>query len=100
MCIVIDPERPPKSVELRRMSNQISDIWKEVGLELSLEKHELDTIELNHPHHNEKASLDMLFKWKSVNDRASLKTLNQAIIQCRTGKGMYQFSTNNYAYSC
>ena len=103
-CIVTDPELPPKSIELGRIANEISDIWKEVGLELGLEKYKLDTIELNNPHHNEKSSLDMLFKWKSVNTKSSRKILSQAIKLCRVrvaAEGMYLFYTTSYGlYVC
>ena len=79
---VADIESPPTPSEIRKTSNQIADIWKEVGLELGLSPQKLDTIELDHPNHNAKASLDMLFTWRKENINASRDILNQAIKEC------------------
>ena len=73
--------------ELRKISVEIADIWKEVGLELDLPPYKLDTIKLNHPNENEKASLDMLLKWREVNKNVSRKELNKAIKECRAKRG-------------
>ena len=73
--------------ELRKISVEIADIWKEVGLELGLPPYKLDTIKLNHPNENEKASLDMLLKWREVNKNVSREELNKAIKECRAKRG-------------
>ena len=73
--------------QLRKISVEIGDIWYEVGLELGLPPHVLDTIRLDYPSENAKASLKMLQKWKEVNENASRKILNKAIKECRAKKG-------------
>ena len=85
------------NTELLKISYEIGDIWKEVGLKLKLERNRLNTIELNNLCHNEKAALDMLFAWKAANDNVSLGVLNEAIKWCRTNiskayrfRGMYK----------
>ena len=86
MCFAdLDP-LPPK--ELRKVSVEIADIWKEVGLELDFPPHKLDTIKLNHPNENEKASLDMLLKWREENKNVSREVLNKAIAECRAKRGI------------
>ena len=76
------------SVELQKKSNDIADIWKKVGLELGLSPEKLNFIELNHPNHNAKASLDMLQHWQKVNTNASQEMLTQAIKECRDYEGI------------
>ena len=73
--------------ELRKISVEIGDIWYEVGLELDILPHELDTISHNNPSRNEKASLDMLIKWRSANENISQGMLNKAIRKCRAKGG-------------
>ena len=70
-------------VELRRISDEIADIWFEVGLELGLDQYKLNAIKLDHPNDNAKASLYMLLRWKDTNRQVSRSVLNQAIEKCR-----------------
>ena len=65
-CIVVDLEQPLNDRELWKYGDKIAHIWKRVGLEIGLSSTTLDTIELNHPNHNENAALDMLKKWKEA----------------------------------
>ena len=76
-------------VELRKISDQIADIWKEVGLELGLDPRKLNTIKLDHPNNNAKASLYMLLRWKDMNEKTSRNVLYQAIESCRANRGIY-----------
>ena len=84
---IVDIESQVTPPELRRISNDIADIWKEVGLELGLKQQKLNSIELDHPNHNTKASLDMLLHWRNVNINASRRVLKQAIKKCQTNRG-------------
>ena len=80
----LDPLTPK---ELRKVSVEIAYIWYEVGLELGLPPHKLDTIKLDHPNENAKASLDMLLKWRDGNRSVSREVLNKAILECRAERG-------------
>ena len=91
--IFADIESQPTPAELRRISNAIADIWKKVGLELGLRPQKLNSIELNHPNHNTKASLDMLLHWRGAKIHTSRRVLKQAIKKYQTNKG-----TNIYIY--
>ena len=96
--VTIDLDLPPQPIELGRISIKIADIWKRVGLELGLQPYQLNTIELNHPNHNENASLDMLLKWSDANKNATRRTLNQVIELCQNIGGMYLFC--NHTHLC
>ena len=84
---IVDIESQLTPAELQRISNEIADIWKEVGMELGLKLHKLNSIELNHPNYNTKASLNMLLHWRDVNLNASRRVLKQAIKKCQTNGG-------------
>ena len=82
-------EIPLTSDELRAISDEIADIWKDVGLELGLSPLKLDTIEqLRNLNHEVNPSLDMLLKWKEANKNVSRRKLNQAIEECRGNRGI------------
>ena len=91
---VADSASPLTPNEIWKISNQIADIWKEIGLELGLNPQTLDTIELDHPNHNAKASLDMLFTWRKENIIASRSILNQVIKKYRTKKESRLLTSN------
>ena len=82
-----DLESQVTDQQLRKISVEIGDIWYQVGLELGLRSYVLNTIKLDNPSENAKASLKMLFKWKEVNENASREILNKAIKECRAKKG-------------
>ena len=94
-----DLDSPPTSIELGRISDEIADIWKRVGLELDLKLHKLNAIELNHPHFNKNASREMLFTWINAKINVSRRVLNKAIEYCRTNRGnTYSPFYNNYVH--
>ena len=84
---IADIESKPTPAELRRISNDIADSWEQIGLELGLQQHRLDSIDLNYPNHNTKASLKMLLHWRDVKRDASRRVLKQAIKKCQTNEG-------------
>ena len=83
-CIFIDLEQPLNDRELRSYGDKIAYIWKRVGLELDLSSSTLDTIELDHPHHNKNAAIDMLKKWRETKNNPPRRVLHQAIEKCET----------------
>ena len=82
--LYVDLEIPLTSDELRAFSDKITDIWRDVGLELGLSPLKLDTIEqLHNLNHEVNPSLDMLLKWKETSKNVSRRKLNQAIEECQ-----------------
>ena len=55
---------------------------------MGLSPGKLNSIELDHPNHNAKASLEMLQHWQEVNIDASQEMLTQAINECRDYEGI------------
>ena len=88
-CIAADPALPPKPVELERISCDIGDIWKRVGVHLGLKLYKLNTIESDNPKSNANAAWTMLQQWSQLNKNVSRNVLYQAIECCRNKKGMY-----------
>ena len=83
-CIFVDLELPLNDRELRSYGDKIAHIWKRVGLELGLRSSTVDAIELNHPHHNKNAAIDMLKEWRESKNNPPLRELYQAIENCET----------------
>ena len=96
---VIGNDLPPTTIEFGRISGEITEIWKRVGLELGLKPHKLNTIELEHVNSKRNASLDMLFTWRDANINVSRRVLNQAteraMKRCQANGGMYLLFFNH-----
>ena len=83
-CTFIDLELPLDDRELWSYGDETAHIWKRVGLELGLRSSALDTIELDHPHQNKNAAIDMLKKWRESKNNPPRVVLLQAIEKCKT----------------
>ena len=83
-CIFIDLGLPLNDHELWSYGDEIAHIWKRVGLELGLRSSKLDTIDLDHPHQNKNAAIDMLKEWRESKNNPPRRVLYQAIENCET----------------
>ena len=54
-------------------------LWKEVGLELGIQKSKLDVIAKDHPNQTEECKMEMLDTWLKNDEKASSEDLHQAI---------------------